>query len=171
MTDPDRWGGAQARVGATDTTMLVWKVIDANSGITRPEIFAKIEDQIPSGYAIRRYAAAKKSVARAPATLSARSFVLTETLSRLIRYGSVAKSADTKGYWTLRPIKRYFGDPAKVDETGTAAAEHLNTAYAIKTVRAAGTRVNPRNPRLTAAEWAAALAVAEWAARRMTETS
>lgn len=133
----NRWGGARARTGATDTTMLVWKVIDASPGIIGEEIFTKVEHQIPAGYAKRRHRKRNphaKYVDDADATYWARRFVLFEDLRNMRRYGSVSKDGD--GYRVLREIKQYRGDPSVVDETGTAAAEHLNAAYALKVLDA-----------------------------------
>lgn len=49
--------------------------------------------------------------------------------------GSIARD-EAGGYTTLREIRRYQGDPAKVDETGNAAREHMEYAAARRTVRA-----------------------------------
>lgn len=172
MTNDRRWGGARARAGATDTTMLIWKVIDANPGITRAEIFAKVEDQIPLGYAKRRYDAHYRSRGRGADREAssvgprARLYVLTESLTTMRRTGTIRRESDQ--YTVLRPIGRYQGDPAKVDETGTAAAEHLNTAYAMRTLRSLRARPHKsKAPRLSASEYAAVLALLEWAERRM----
>lgn len=170
----NRWGaGGKPRPGATDTTMLIWKVIDANPGITADQLFEKIEHQIPSGYALRTYAAKVRAnsqrdrrrtrggdadrVASPPLTTAgldprrARWFVQRSVLSRLIKTGVVG--TDDGGYRIRRPIKRYRGNPDHIDETGTKAGRHLNAAYAYRDAQKAIKRVNPANPRPTAAEW------------------
>jgi hypothetical protein len=35
--------------------MLIWKVIEANPGITRAGIWERVEHGIPEGYALRRF--------------------------------------------------------------------------------------------------------------------
>lgn len=59
-------GSGRDRGGATDTTMLIWKIIDANPGITCDEIWEQVEDRIPMGYALRLYS--RSSVAGGSAT-------------------------------------------------------------------------------------------------------
>ena len=39
--------------------MLIWKVIEANPGITQDEIWNRVQDDIPPGYALRCYAASR----------------------------------------------------------------------------------------------------------------
>jgi hypothetical protein len=123
--------------------MLIWKTINANPGITRDEIFAKIEDQIPAGWAKRRYIHAYKirgDDAVSPRILwKSRWYVLRDTLDQMRRQGSVTRD-DSGRYTVLREIRRYKGNPDQVDHTGQAAADHLNRAYAERTVRAAVTR-------------------------------
>lgn len=55
MTVESVRGAATARGGATDITMLIWKVMAANPGITRAGIWERIEHDIPAGYALRMY--------------------------------------------------------------------------------------------------------------------
>ena len=131
--------------------MLIWKVIDANPGITRDEIFAKIEHEIPAGWAKRRYINYRKINAdsQSPALIlaRARSYVVKDILHQMRQWKSVAQSADGT-YRTLRPIKCYNGDPASVDATGDHAANHLNEAYAWRTLQAARKRFKADSPRL-----------------------
>ena len=137
--------------------MLIWKVIDANSGITRDEIFAKIEHQIPAGWARRRYVGQAKvklgaeSLGHNLTLTRARGFVLTAILKDMRASGSVVRNAGC--YETLREIKQYRGNPDHVDETGTKAAEHLNAAYAIPKIRAFIARANPNRPLMTRSEF------------------
>jgi hypothetical protein len=44
------------------------------------------------------------------------------------------------GYTVLREIRGYKGNPDHVDHTGQVAADHLNRAYAERTLRAAAVR-------------------------------
>ena len=144
-------GAGVNRSGATDTTMLIWKVIDANPGITREEIFAKVEHEIPAGWAKRLYINANKirvdGTSAARILERARRHAFMQTLAHMRKYGSVAQSAEGN-YRILRPIKQYNGNPDQVDATGDQAANHLNEAYAWRTLQAARKRFNPDSPRL-----------------------
>lgn len=159
-------GAGVSRPGATDTTMLIWKVIHANPGITRDEIFARVEQQIPEGWAKRRYATLYKipsdRLTSGGILGRARREMLTLTLQKMRRYGSIERG-DGGGYKTRREIRRYQGNPDAVDETGTRAADHLNAAYALPKAEAAVARVNPENPRPTKAEWEAIVRVVKQA--------
>ena len=149
MSKPEtgRRGAGVNRSGATDTTMLIWKTIDANPGITRDEIFGKIEHEIPAGWAKRRYAAMEKHRGKIKALendparvlILARRYVLSNTLSQMKYLGSVHREGD--GYSILRALQRYAGNRDHIDETGTKAAEHINRAYAERTLYAAGRRL------------------------------
>lgn len=129
-------GAGTDRPGATDTTMLIWKVIDANPGITRDEIFDRIEHEIPAGWAKRRYLNQmdRWDRDRSIDLAAARRYVLTHTLKMMRLHGSIANAE--AGYRTLREIRRYRGRPDQVDATGSVAAEHLNDAYALRTAEA-----------------------------------
>lgn len=166
-----RRGAGVNRSGATDTTMLIWKTIEANPGITRDEIFAKIEHQIPAGWAKRRYlhhqSRSYGAKPIAPDNLDvrrARSFMLGAALGDMRKCGSVARDAGD-GYRTLRPIRLYKGNAEHVDETGTKAAQHLNAAYALPVVENFIARTEDLGPRgksrPTAKEWAAIKLVAK----------
>jgi hypothetical protein len=152
-----RRGAGVNRSGATDTTMLIWKTINANPGITREEILAKIEDQIPAGWAKRRYINYRKiTVDSVPSTVileRSRRHVLADTLLHMRQLGSITRD-DSGGHTVLREIRRYSGNPEHVDHTGQVAAEHLNRAYAERTLRAAAVRIanQTRGPRLTRKE-------------------
>lgn len=166
----NRWGGARARAGATDTTMLIWKVINANPGITADELLVKVSDQIPLGWAKRRFAGAKPlearvAEARGSASARAKRYVLSDTLSHMRRFGAVRRD-EAGRYTTERPIKNYSGDSAQVDETGDVAAEHLNAAYALKKLRAFRARAQSRTPRFTAEEYEAFCTYMDWVNRR-----
>lgn len=161
----ERWGGASARSGATDTTMLIWKVVNANPGITRQGIWEKIEHEIPTGYALRRYANSQKptqTLDHEQLVERARRFVLTHALGNMAVKGILGFTAGTRTmrqYVTLREIRRYNGDPDKIDATGTVAAEHLNTAYALRTARAWQRRTEGHVTRCSARERAALVTV------------
>ena len=162
-------GAGVNRSGATDTTMLIWKVIDANPGITREEIFAKVEHEIPAGWAKRRYIQAGKIAgnrAESPAILTrARRYILTESLASIRRTRRIEGSPEG-GYETLRPIRFYGGDGERIDATGDQAANHLNERYAWRTLHAARKRWKTDSPRLSRAEYRALVALLDAEARR-----
>ena len=143
-SEKGRRGAGVNRSGATDTTMLIWKTIDTNPGITRDEIFAKISDRIDPGYAKRRYVAKNKISGDrllSPEILTrARRFVLSDCLIQMRRWGSVARDEHDR-YQVMREIGFYNGNPDHVDETDTKAADHINRAYAERTLFAAGKRL------------------------------
>ena len=168
-------GAGTDRPGATDTTMLVWKVIHANPGITRQEIFARIEHQIPSGWALRRYTKQawfrRRKTSCPPAggqevfLRRARGFILSYMLNQMCHKGSITTDGD--GYRTIRQ-PHYKGNPEHVDETGAKAAEHVNTAYALKTAETFAKRArqamaaNPKaRPQPTVKELSAILRIIE----------
>lgn len=171
-------GAAKNRTGATDTTMLIWKVIDANPGITREEIFAKVEQGIPAGWAKRRYAVGRNKQdveVEALSSTRARSYILSETLLTMRRWQSIARD-EVGRYRTLRPLENYHGDPSKIDHTGTRAAEHLTEAYALRTAEKflasipSEVLLDPRGRvRPTAADLAAMVQVVRGARRRIPE--
>jgi hypothetical protein len=151
-----RRGAGVNRSGATDTTMLIWKTINANPGITREEIFAKVEHEIPPGWARRRYINHYKisgDRGSSPLILErSRRYVLRDTLGQLRRDGNVSRDGSGR-LFVLREIRRYNGNPDHVDHASQAAADHLNRAYAERTLRAAVTRTaNSLNARLTIKE-------------------
>jgi hypothetical protein len=131
--------------------MLIWKTINANPGITRDEIFVKIEDQIPAGWATRRYINVEKiHVDDASSTWilrRSRRYILRDTLDQMRKHGSVNRD-DSGGHTVLREIRRYNGNPDHVDHTGQIAADHLNEAYAWRKLQAARKRFKPDSPRL-----------------------
>jgi hypothetical protein len=135
-------GVGKARGGATDTTMLIWKVIEANPGITRAGIWERVEHDIPAGYALRSYAAdmAKKgksleAVAPASKLSRARGFVLTVRLNTMRKGDSVVWEGDGPDRrYTVAQELTYHGNPDAIDETGTKAAEHMAVADALRTV-------------------------------------
>ena len=133
VTESSVRGAGRSRGGATDTTMLIWKVIAANPGITRAEIWERVEHSIPDGYARRLYVAhkARKYQASDDAGYlrAARRGLLSKALWTMVRLGSLAKEGD--GYRSLRK-PAYQGNPETVDETGTKAAEHMALADALR---------------------------------------
>lgn len=143
--------------------MLIWKVIDANPGITRDEIFAKVEHEIPAGWAKRRYIQAGKiggAAASVPPILArARRYILTEALASMRRTGRI--ECDGNGNRTLKPlrIRKGEGNPDYVDATGDQAANHLNEAYAWRTLQAARKRWKSDSPRLSRTEYRALITV------------
>jgi hypothetical protein len=146
--------------------MLIWKTIDASPGITRDEIFEKIEHEIPPGWAKRRYAVEigrSENVESLP-IMNARRYILTHTL-RMMRSKHLSIICDDAGgYRTLREIKMYRGNRDHVDETGTKAADHINAAYALPVVEKFVARTEELGPRgksrPTAKEWDAIKQVA-----------
>jgi hypothetical protein len=119
---------------------IIWKAIDANPGITRDDLFAKIEHETPPGLANRRYwkvhgvPALGSVVDQITTTTVARRYVLGDNLQSMCRSGSITKA--NGGYRTLRELNRR--DAAdRVDPTGTSAVDHLNAAYALRTFDAA----------------------------------
>ena len=164
MTQPHNGvrGPGRSRGGATDTIMLIWKIIEANPGIDRAGIWERAEHGIPEGYALRRYANSLPRDGKRTADISsvqslarARNYVLGHTLthmrhSRPPMVGWEGLGNDRR-YTALR-LPHYVGDPGTVDETGTKAAEHMARADALRILKAARARVNPaiaRGPNLT----------------------
>lgn len=131
-----RYGAGVDKGGASDVTMLVWKLLSAEPGLTRDEIFARVEHAIHVGNARRAYARKSGATGRAPDidTRRARGFVLTSLLHDMRKLGTVER--DDAGRYRAGREPRYSGDPDTIDETGTKAAEHLAHAYAKRAVRA-----------------------------------
>lgn len=172
-----RWGAGKDQTGVPDaTTVLIWKTIAAHRGITRDELFARIEHEIPDGWAIRALASRRESLRRSnarrrgedaaaqppasspPSTASAREYVFGNRLNRMTRARSIACDGDA--FRTLRDLKPPKFDPDHVDETGTKAAQQLDTASAWRTVRAAQRRMRTTgSTRMTRTECDAFLAV------------
>jgi hypothetical protein len=133
--------------------MLIWKVIAANPGITRAQIWERIEHSIPAGYARRMYAQdlkKKKSdldTFRSDFLPRARGFVLTTRLNTMRKTGSVAwdGAGNARRYTVVRP-PIYHGNPEVIDETGTKAAEHMAIAEALRTAEKMLARGIPRKP-------------------------
>lgn len=165
-------GAGRDRPGATDTTMLIWKLIETEPGITRDQILAKIGARVPLGYARRRLAAHMASrnaptvrggqAAVAAPSLNgisadrARRFLVTNSLKGMRASGTVARDGEG-AYRVLRPL-RYYGDPETIDITGTKAAEHLDRAYAIRTLRKFNARAEAKGsqfPTMTREEYVA----------------
>ncbi len=135
-------GAARSRGGATDTTMLIWKVIAANPGITRAEIWERVEHDIPAGYAQRLYAGWRKSIVAndSPTILPrARRHVLTDVLCQMRKAKHVTWDGDGPDGRRYTAAKQpvYLGNPDVVDETGTRAAEHMAVAEALRVVEKA----------------------------------
>lgn len=141
-------GVGRSRGGATDTTMLVWKVIAADPGITFDEIWERVEHGIPEGYALRRYSTSAhgKTIIRRGGLSSdndlgrARRWVLRNRLWEMCRNKSIEHDGD--GYRTLRDIS-YKGNADAIDETGTKAAGHMALADALRLIDKAIARANP----------------------------
>jgi hypothetical protein len=129
--------------------MLIWKVIAANPGITRQGIWARVEHDIPIGYATRRFAKTGNLVQRGPRTrfspeAAARSFVLTETLNSMQRHGHISREgAGQDRKFSVAKEPRYLGNPDAIDETGTKAAEHMALADALRTVEKMLAKADP----------------------------
>ena len=116
--------------------MLIWKVIAASPGITRAQIWERVEYDIPVGYAMRRYPASRKAGKNAfiPAS-TARSYVLSDVLQEMRKRRTITREGaghDSRYTAVRQPL--YRRDPDKIDETGTKAAEHMALAEALRTV-------------------------------------
>jgi hypothetical protein len=129
--------------------MLIWKVIAANPGITRAEIWERVEHSIPEGYALRAHAAElrKKKPRERTAALGlarARGYVLTFRLQQMRQSGNVTWDGDGRArrYAATRQ-PHYRGNPDAIDETGTRAAEHMAVADALRTAEKWLARADP----------------------------
>jgi hypothetical protein len=139
--------------------MLIWKVIAANPGIDRAGIWAKIERQIPEGYALRSYERYRETsggrlAERGASPQTARRFVLTKALANMRQLGTVtaAGTGDKAAYTVARP-PRYLDNAEAVDETGTRLADHMALVEACRTIERMLARAE--QPRLSLAERAA----------------
>ena len=124
--------------------MLIWKVIAANPGITRAEIWRHVEHSIPDGYAIRRYSRARNVGAGPSTPTKARSYILTDTLNSMRRNGIINGEGDGKDrqYTVVREIE-YWGNADAIDETGSKAAEHMAVADALRIAEKWLSRADP----------------------------
>lgn len=162
-------GAGRDRAGATDTTMLIWKVIAANPGITRAGIWERVEQDIPVGYAVRLQAsdrARKKLAPRTPGAnfSSARGFVLTDVLSKMRKRGNVTWDGDAQfRRYVASRAPGYLGNPDAIDETGTKAAQHMAIADALRVVdkRNAIVRADQQVMSLTMKQWRAVMVLAD----------
>lgn len=137
MTENSVRGAARSRGGAADTTMLIWKVIAANPGITRSQIWERVEHDIPAGFAIRRFARSSKGGAHdtAPPLGTARRFILNEVLNSMCRFGTLTSDGSgAERRFTAAREPQYRGNRDAIDETGTKAAEHMAVAEALRKV-------------------------------------
>jgi hypothetical protein len=115
--------------------MLIWKVIAASPGITRAQIWARVEHDIPAGYAKRRFAkSAKYRASESARNLeTARSFVLSKILGDMRNLGTIStEGVGINRRFTAAREPRYHGNPDAIDETGTKAAEHMALADALR---------------------------------------
>lgn len=133
-------GAARPRGGATDTTMLIWKVIEANPGIDRAGIWARVEHGIPEGYALRRLRGHEASRGRYTRDdslvylLRARNYVLSHALSYMRKCHLITWEGDGQDRrYTAAKQPRYVGNPGTIDETGTKGADHMAVADALRT--------------------------------------
>lgn len=137
-------GVGRPRGGASDTTMFMWLVIEANPGITRDELWAKVETQIPAGYAKRRLLRSVKSgwvhgPAHPDRVISAgRWYVFRVTLDQMRLSGLIVRNGDCL---TVGRRPTYYGNAAALDITNTKAGEHLNRAYARRRLYEAADRL------------------------------
>ena len=121
--------------------MLIWKAIAANPGITRAELWQRVEHGIPEGYALRLYATFLRTKGRSgpngsgPDVARARGFVLSDKLKGMRRRGSVTYEGDgdDRHYFPARALD-YKGDADAIEIDGSKAAEHLAVADALRTV-------------------------------------
>jgi hypothetical protein len=132
--------------------MLIWKTIKANPGITRDQLWKRVEHGIPEGYALRRYAAELKAIERRSGRTpngsgvrltQARGYVLTHALARLRGRGSVVR---VDGCYSALRQPDYRGNLDVIDVDGTKAAEHLAVADALVTVEKWLAGANPDRP-------------------------
>jgi len=136
-------GAGRPRGGASDTTMLIWKVIAASPGITRQGIWEQVEHGIPEGYAMRRYMRARPGVS-ARSIESARNYVLSDALTQMRRSGSIASEHDgTMRHYTVGRELGYHGNPETIDTDGRKAAEHMALADALRILRKAIAKGDP----------------------------
>jgi hypothetical protein len=140
-------GAGVARAGASDTTMLIWKTIKANPGITREQLWEKVEHGIPSGYALRRFGGdardsrlAHRSASR---TTRARQYVLTKSLASMTYLRLIVRM---DGCYSALKQPQYRGNPDVVDHTGTKAAEHMAAADALRVLEKTVARAKPNIP-------------------------
>lgn len=173
MTVNNVRGAGRPRAGATDTTMLIWKVIEANPGLSTDEIWERVEHRIPAGYALRRYATSNPSKikSRQDATSSApdllraaRRWVLRNRLWEMRRNKSIEQVGD--GYRSLRDID-YRGNAEVIDVEGSKAAEHMAMADALRTVEKMLGKVNLDRKygaclQVTRKEYEAIVVLAKW---------
>jgi hypothetical protein len=140
--------------GATETTMLIWKTIDANPGITDDEIFAKIEHRIPAAWALRRYdndqtshgLLGLRATPKAEQLKAARRYILRSTLNKLRgtnggRNNPRIRAIENGGYIALEP-PHYKGNLGKLDETGEDTRAHVRIVSALRRVEALLARVD-----------------------------
>jgi hypothetical protein len=130
--------------------MLIWKVIAANPGITREEIWKRVEHSIPEGYAVRRHSVElrKRGIpspdGSALGISKARSYILTYSLQQM--RVSQAVTCEGQGKDRLYTVARelhYRGNPDAIDETGTKAGEHMAMAEALRTAEQVIARAAP----------------------------
>ena len=114
--------------------MLIWKVIDATTGITRKEIWERVEKDIPPGYALRRYENVRAH-RNAPTLPVARKYVFNGLLANLERHGAIRSTgAGAERMFIAGRDLWYRGNPDAIDETGTKAADHMAVAEALRVV-------------------------------------
>jgi hypothetical protein len=145
--------------------MLIWKTIKANPGITRAELWKKVEHGIPEGYAQRMYARhGVKGWSRDGFLLHperARNYVLMNSLRSLRRSNKIVL---VDGCYSALKQPQYLGDPEVIDVDGNKAAEHMAMADALRTLEKAIARAKPDIPmqspvRLTHKEYEALVLV------------
>lgn len=138
MAEKSIRGAGTDRAGATDMTAFIWKAIDANPGIDREDLIAKVQPEVPSGWAARRKITAIDRVIsmrshRDNPIDRRRRYLVVQRLSQMVQNGSIRRDADGN-YFVQRPLRRYRGDLSQIDVTRTVAAQHMDTAMAIRTV-------------------------------------
>jgi hypothetical protein len=129
--------------------MLIWKVIAANPGITREEIWKQVEHGIPDGYAKRLYARCELKSIADPGAIDlgrARSFILTLRLQNMRTMKHVTWEGGGKDRrYTAATQPVYRGNADAIDETGTKAAEHMALADALRIAEKMLARGKPGN--------------------------
>jgi len=129
--------------------MLIWKIIEANPGITRAGIWERVEHDIPAGYALRIHAACEKPIAQPSAIglTRARGFVLTNALKQMRNRGNLTSTNEGRNRrYTAAREPSYRGHVEAIDVDGSKAADHMAVAEALRTVEKWLARANPDRP-------------------------
>jgi hypothetical protein len=153
--------------GASDTTTLIWRIIEGEPGITRDEILTKAWYRIPDRWAKQRYQAALRITNQgrgesgSPPTGQhswedvdvdrARHHVVVRTLAGMRQRGNVMR--DTSGGYHVLRRPRSVRHRSPVESSGEQARRHSRIVELARGVRPVLESVNPDDPRPTPKEW------------------